>query len=71
MDLFSFAHEANDKGQSKPLAARMRPQTIRDVIGQEHILGEGKLLRRAIEADQVSSLIFYGRREQAKRPWPR
>jgi len=60
MDLFSFAHEANDKGQSKPLAARMRPQTIRDVIGQEHILGEGKLLRRAIEADQVSSLIFYG-----------
>lgn len=60
MDLFSFAHETRDKGRSKPLAARMRPRTIQDVIGQEHILGPGKLLRRAIEADQVSSLIFYG-----------
>ncbi|QQE73242.1 AAA family ATPase [Brevibacillus composti] len=60
MDLFSFAHETQDKGRSKPLAARMRPRTIQDVIGQEHILGPGKLLRRAIEADQVSSLIFYG-----------
>lgn len=43
-----------------PLAARLRPQTIQDIVGQDHILGEGKLLRRAIEADRFSSLIFYG-----------
>ncbi len=60
MDLFSFAYEENQSGKSKPLAARMRPQTIQDVIGQAHILAPGKLLRRAIEGDQVSSLIFYG-----------
>ncbi|HEY5866432.1 MAG TPA: AAA family ATPase [Candidatus Tectomicrobia bacterium] len=44
----------------QPLAARMRPRTLREFIGQEHILGPGRLLRRAIEADQLSSLIFYG-----------
>ncbi len=43
-----------------PLAARMRPRSLQDYCGQEHILGEGKLLRRAIEADRFSSLIFYG-----------
>ena len=43
-----------------PLAARMRPQVLDDIIGQEHILGEGKLLRRAIEADRFSSIILYG-----------
>ncbi|MGB1258437.1 MAG: replication-associated recombination protein A [Akkermansiaceae bacterium] len=43
-----------------PLAARMRPQTLAEVAGQSHILGEGTLLRRAIEADRFSSLIFYG-----------
>jgi putative ATPase len=43
-----------------PLAARMRPRSLQDYSGQEHILGEGKLLRRAIEADRFSSLIFYG-----------
>lgn len=59
-DLFSFAHEQQGGGKQKPLAARMRPQTIQDVIGQSHILAPGMLLRRAIEADQVSSLIFYG-----------
>ncbi|WP_206529455.1 AAA family ATPase [Brevibacillus sp. SYP-B805] len=60
MDLFSFAYEQEDAGKLKPLAARMRPKSIEDVLGQEHILGPGKLLRRAIEADRVSSLIFYG-----------
>ncbi len=44
----------------QPLAARMRPRTLREFIGQDHILGPGRLLRRAIEADQLSSLIFYG-----------
>lgn len=43
-----------------PLAARMRPRTLEEFIGQEHILGPGRLLRRAIEADQLTSLIFYG-----------
>ncbi|HPJ57421.1 MAG TPA: AAA family ATPase, partial [Kiritimatiellia bacterium] len=44
----------------RPLAARMRPRTLEDIVGQEHILGPGKLLRRAIEADRLSSLILYG-----------
>ena len=43
-----------------PLAARMRPRTLQEFIGQDHIVGPGRLLRRAIEADQLSSLIFYG-----------
>ncbi len=43
-----------------PLAARMRPRTLDEFIGQEHIVGPGRLLRRAIQADQLSSLIFYG-----------
>ncbi len=45
---------------SEPLAARMRPRTLDEYIGQDHIVGPGRLLRRAIEADQLSSLIFYG-----------
>ena len=43
-----------------PLAARMRPRTLDEFIGQEHIVGPGRLLRRAIQADQLSSVIFYG-----------
>lgn len=49
--------EAHD---DQPLAARMRPTKIEEIVGQSHILGEGKLLRRAIDADRFSSLIFYG-----------
>ena len=49
----------NGKSQ-EPLAARMRPRTLDEYIGQEHILGKGRLLRRAIQADQLSSVIFYG-----------
>lgn len=45
---------------SEPLAARMRPATIDEVVGQRHILGEGKLLRRVIEADRLTNVIFYG-----------
>jgi len=52
------SHEANSASQ--PLAARMRPKSISEIAGQQHILGDGKLLRRAIEADLFSSLIFYG-----------
>ncbi len=51
--------QASDAG-SEPLAARMRPRTLNEFVGQEHILGEGRLLRRAIQADMISSVIFYG-----------
>lgn len=57
MDLFSFASE---ESRSAPLADRMRPRTLDEFIGQQHIVGPGKLLRRMIEADKVSSVIFYG-----------
>lgn len=56
MDLFSMANQ--DKGQ--PLAAKFRPKTLEDFMGQKHIVGEGSLLRRAIVADKISSMIFYG-----------
>jgi putative ATPase len=46
--------------KTSPLADRMRPQTLEEFIGQDHIIGEGRLLRRAIQIDQLSSLIFYG-----------
>ena len=57
--LFEHAHEKRLK-EEQPLAARMRPRTLDEYIGQEHILAPGRLLRRAIQADQLSSLIFYG-----------
>jgi putative ATPase len=52
--------DPEEKPVNAPLAARMRPQTLEEVLGQDHLLGEGKLLRRAILADRLSSLIFYG-----------
>ncbi|MDR0382559.1 MAG: AAA family ATPase [Spirochaetaceae bacterium] len=54
-DLFSGA-----AGAGAPLAERMRPRVLDDVIGQDHIVGPGRLLRRAIQADRLSSIIFYG-----------
>ena len=59
MDLFDASQRARTERES-PLAARMRPRHIDEFIGQEHILGKGRLLRRAIQADQLTSLIFYG-----------
>ncbi len=59
MDLFDTSGEAGDVA-SCPLAARMRPLTVDEVAGQEHILGEGRLLRRAIQADRLGSVILYG-----------
>ena len=50
----------NVEGTERPLADRMRPRTLDDIIGQDHIVGTGRLLRRAIQADRLSSLIFYG-----------
>lgn len=58
MDLFSYGRES-DPG-TRLLADRMRPTLLDEYIGQEHIIGPGKLLRRAIEADQVSSILLYG-----------
>ncbi len=59
MDLFTNEHA--DKDSSKlPLAARMRPRTLEEVVGQEHLLGPDRLLRRAISADRLNSIILYG-----------
>src|SRR5205809_1514962 len=59
MDLFAGNRQKNlDK--AAPLAARMRPRTLDEFAGQEHFLGEGKLLRRLLQADRLSSVIFYG-----------
>ncbi|MDX9872157.1 MAG: replication-associated recombination protein A [Clostridia bacterium] len=58
-DLFTLSKNNSIKGRT-PLAARMRPRTLDEVVGQEEIVGKGRLLRRAIEADQLGSLIFYG-----------
>ncbi len=57
--LFDHAREKLIR-EEQPLAARMRPRTLDEYIGQDHILAPGRLLRRAIQADQLSSLIFYG-----------
>lgn len=59
MDLFDYMRETNKEKES-PLAARLRPRTLDEVVGQQHIVGEDKLLYRAIKADKLSSLIFYG-----------
>ena len=58
-DLFDARREALTEKEA-PLAARMRPRTLDEFVGQEHIVGPGRLLRRAIQADQLSSVIFYG-----------
>src|ERR1700761_5602865 len=66
-DLFATPAETKPEESSppemakrQPLAARMRPQNLSEFVGQSHILGPGQLLRRAIEADRIQSLIFYG-----------
>jgi putative ATPase len=59
MSLFD-AGEAANRREALPLAARMRPQTLDEFVGQRHFLGEGKLLRRLLAADRLGSVIFYG-----------
>ncbi|MFC1480027.1 replication-associated recombination protein A [Candidatus Omnitrophota bacterium] len=59
MDLFEKTQDT-DKEKTLPLAFRMCPLTLEEFFGQEHIIGAGKLLRRAIEADRINSVIFYG-----------
>ncbi|MCD8230673.1 MAG: replication-associated recombination protein A [Clostridiales bacterium] len=59
MDLFDYMREQN-KEKEAPLASRLRPSTLDDVVGQQHIIGKDKLLYRAIKADKLQSVIFYG-----------
>ena len=59
MDLFDYMRQ-NTMQQEAPLAARIRPRTVEEIVGQEHILGKNKLLYRAIQADKLGSIIFYG-----------
>ncbi len=59
MDLFEYARSKREEKES-PLAARLRPAALEEIVGQEHILAKDKLLYRAIAADQLSSVIFYG-----------
>ena len=59
MDLFDLMRESSQEKEA-PLASRLRPRTLDEVVGQQHILGPGKLLRRAIQADKLSSIILYG-----------
>lgn len=59
MDIFEYMRSTNMEKEA-PLAARMRPRTLDEVVGQEHIIGKDKLLYRAIRADKISSIIFYG-----------
>lgn len=70
MDLFDYMKEQNLK-QESPLASRMRPATLEEVVGQEHIIGKDKLLYRAIQADKLGSVIFTDRPVRGKLPWPR
>lgn len=59
MDLFDYMREQKGR-QESPLALRLRPVSLDEVVGQEHIIGKGKLLYRAIQADKLGSVIFYG-----------
>ena len=59
MDLFEYMRSTTQEKEA-PLAARLRPTTLEEVVGQSHIIGKDKLLYRAIKADKISSVIFYG-----------
>ena len=59
MDLLEYMNEMNREKES-PLASRLRPTTLDEVVGQEHIIGKDKLLYRAIKADKLSSILLYG-----------
>ena len=59
MSLFA-SEEQKNRDRARPLAARMRPRQLSEFVGQQHILGEGKLLRRMLDADRLGSMIFYG-----------
>ena len=69
MDLFGDVRRKN-LARVAPLAVRMRPRTLDEFVGQQHFLAPGKLLRRMLEADRLTSVIFYGPPAPAKPPLP-
>lgn len=58
-----------EQNTPQPLAARLRPRTLEEYVGQTHLLGPGKVLRRLIESDQISSIFSGARRVWERRPW--
>ncbi len=73
MDLFN-ALRTGHRDAARPLAARLRPRSLEEFVGQEHFLGEGKLLRRLLQADRLGSVSFYGppgcgKTALAHKPW--
>ena len=70
MDLFDYMRQEAKKKES-PLAARLRPTTLDEVVGQQHIIGKDKLLYRAIKADKLSSIIFMVHQVPARPLLPR
>lgn len=70
MDLFDYMR-SNAMEKEAPLASRLRPRTLEEVVGQRHIIGKDKMLYRAIKADKLGSVIFTALREQGKRLWQR
>ena len=68
MDLFEYARELN-KDKESPLAGRMRPATLDEVVGQEHIIGKDKLLYRAIKADKIVRSFSMVHPEQERQLW--
>ena len=65
LDLFDYVREQKKEKES-PLASRLRPVTLEEVVGQRHIIGKDKLLYRAIKADKLSSVLFYGEDDACK-----
>ena len=59
-DLFDEPTGPDRNASGQPLAARMRPRSLEEFVGQEHLLAPGRLLRRAIEADRLGSIVLYG-----------
>ena len=68
MDLFEYA-KSKTLDRESPLASRLRPTSLEEVVGQEHIVGKDKLLYRAIKADKLTSESFTDLPEQAKQHW--
>lgn len=70
MNIFEMQYQNSIKKEG-PLAERMRPLSLSEFVGQDHIVGEGKILSRAIEADKLTSAIFTGLPEPGRQPWPK
>lgn len=70
MDLFEYA-KSKTLDRESPLASRLRPATLDEVVGQQHIIGKDTLLYRAIKADKLTSVIFYGPPGTGKPLWQR